>query len=468
MRSLVLVILAVFLLSQCTTEKKQAPAKSWASTYQVATGKPVAMALTIYKTTMIANGTDKMTARVAAIDSTGREIKDAVIPFTIHVTGDATISGEGLTPVKTDSTTYWEATLVNGLFNFTFLAGTKPDKIKLEVRGEKTWPASHEIHTLPADFKDLKPAKAQLNPTGRSIDRMLGADISFLPQMENRGAKFTVNGKETDAIKALADNGFNYIRLRIFVNPENDKGYDPKTGFCGLEATKKMAKRVKDNGMKLLLDFHYSDYWADPQQQYKPLAWENMDFEQLKTTVREYTKSVLLALQDQGTLPDMVQVGNEINHGLLWPDGHISNPDNLASLLKAGIEGVHDVNPSTPVMMHLALGGQNEEAVFWLDNMLARDVKFDAIGLSYYPRWHGTLDDLQKNILDLAKRYGKPLNVVEYSQYAEELNDLIFSLPDDLGKGTCNWEPLRDMFGKSGVANENLFVYSKISSKYFK
>jgi hypothetical protein len=468
MRLNVLFILAVVLLCQCTTQRKQIPVKSWAETYQVATGRPVSMALTVYKTTMIANGTDKMIARVAAIDSTGREIKDAAIPFTIHVTGDATISGEGLTAVKTDSTTHWEAKLVNGLFSFTFQAGTKPDKIKLEVRGEKTWPVSHEIHTLPSTFKNLKPTEDQLKPTGKVIDRMLGADISFLPQMENRGAKFIINGKETDAVNALADNGFNYIRLRIFVNPENEKGYDPTTGFCGLEATKKMAKRVKDAGMKLLLDFHYSDYWADPQQQFKPLAWEKMNIEQLETAVKDYTKSVLLALQEQGTMPDMVQVGNEINHGLLWPDGHISNPDNLAALLKAGIEGVNEVNPATPIMMHLALGGQNEEAVFWLDNMIARDVKFDVIGLSYYPRWHGTLDDLQRNIFDLAERYGKPINVVEYSQYAEELNDIIFSLPDNLGKGTCNWEPLRAMFGKSGVANENLFVYSRISAKYFK
>ncbi len=297
---------------------------------------------------------------------------------------------------------------------------------------------------------------------------MLGADISFLPQMEERGMKFIVNGEEKDAVKALAENGFNYIRLRIFVNPENEKGYSPGKGFCGLEATELMAKRVKDAGMKLLLDFHYSDYWADPQQQYKPLAWQGMNYEQLKVAVKEYTKSVLMNLKEQGTLPDMVQVGNEINHGLLWPDGHISNPDQLAGLLKAGVEAVNEVEPSIPVMMHLALGGQNEEAVFWLDNMIARGVRFDIIGLSYYPRWHGTLDDLQNNLFDLAQRYGKPINIVEYSQYPEELNDIIFSLPDGLGKGTCNWEPLRDMFGRDGVANDKLFIYNKISAEHYK
>ena len=103
---------------------------------------------------------------------------------------------------------------------------------------------------------------------------MLGADISFLPQLEDRGIKFTDNGVEKDAIQILKDHGFNYVRLRIFNDPARDSGYSPKKGFCDLEHTKQMAKRVKAAGMKLLLDFHYSDYWADPGKQYKPLHGE--------------------------------------------------------------------------------------------------------------------------------------------------------------------------------------------------
>jgi len=109
-------------------------------------------------------------------------------------------------------------------------------------------------------------------------------------------------------------------------------------------------------GMKFLLDFHYSDYWADPQQQYKPLAWTDLDFETLKDSLKTYTTNVLLALKQQGTMPAMIQIGNEINHGILWPDGHISHPDQLADLLKAGIEGVETIDPGLPVMMHIALG----------------------------------------------------------------------------------------------------------------
>jgi arabinogalactan endo-1,4-beta-galactosidase len=153
---------------------------------------------------------------------------------------------------------------------------------------------------------------------------MLGADISFLPELEDRGMKFYDNGQLKDAIEILKGHGLNYIRLRIFNNPSTEKGYSPGKGFCDLEHTLKMASRVKKAGMKLLLDFHYSDYWADPQQQYKPSAWEGLGFVQLTAALKDYTKSVLLALKEQGTPPDMVQIGNEINHGMVWPEGNRS------------------------------------------------------------------------------------------------------------------------------------------------
>jgi len=472
MRLFVSLMSILLLVAKCGPEKPQQTLKDWRSTYRVDSGVPVSLALTAYKTTMLADGKDHTLIRATAIDSTGREISDADLLIRIYITGDATVAplpGEQSLNLITgeDSVAFRESRIVNGTCSFYFVAGTKPDRVKLEVRSDSLWPASHEIHTIGPEIKYMVPTRAQLKTTPKEIGRMLGADISFLPQMEERGTKYIVNGTEKDAVQALADEGFNCIRLRIFVNPENEKGYSPEKGFCGLEYTMQMARRTKDAGMKILLNFHYSDYWADPQQQNKPLAWQDLSFEQLKNRVREYTKEVLLALKEQGTMPEMVQIGNEINHGMLWPDGHISNPDQLADLLKAGVEAVREVDPATIIMMHIALGGQNDESVFWLDNMIARDVKFDIIGLSYYPRWHGTLDDLQKNLFDLVNRYNKPVNVVEYSQYPEELHDIVFSLPDDAGKGTCNWEPLRAMFGRDGVANENLFVYKGISDKYY-
>jgi len=165
----------------------------------------------------------------------------------------------------------------------------------------------------------------------------------------------------------------------------------------------------------------------------------------------------------------MVQIGNEINHGILWPEGHISHPDQLADLLKAGIAGVAAADPGMPVMMHIALGGQNDEAVFWLDNMIARGVQFDIIGLSYYPRWHGTLDDLKNNMNDLVKRYNKPLNVVEYSDFKKQVHEIVFSLPGDMGKGACIWEPLSprsDLFDRNGNTTKLFSVYDELKETY--
>jgi beta-galactosidase len=298
---------------------------------------------------------------------------------------------------------------------------------------------------------------------------MIGADISFLPQIEDQRRRFFENGKEKDAIKLLRDHGFNYIRLRIFVDPGKEKGYSPGKEYCGLRQSLAMARRIRDAGMKLLLDFHYSDYWADPQQQFKPNAWTDADFKTLKDSLKTYTTNVLLALKKQGTLPAMIQIGNEINHGILWPDGHIGHPDQLADLLKGAVDGVVAVDPGLPVMMHIALGGQNDEAVFWLDNMIARGVKFDVIGLSYYPRWHGTLDDLKNNLNDLMKRYNKPLIVVEYSDFKREVNDIIFGLPGGMGKGSCIWEPLdrrSSLFDKDGKATGLFSVYDQLKEKY--
>ncbi|MBE0590806.1 MAG: glycosyl hydrolase 53 family protein, partial [Gemmatimonadales bacterium] len=310
----------------------------------------------------------------------------------------------------------------------------------------------------------------------KPIDRMIGADISFLPQIESGtgrffggGGKYFENGQQIDAIALLKEHGFNYIRLRIFVRPENEKGYSPGVGFCGLDSTLSMARRIKDAGMGLLLDFHYSDYWADPQQQNKPLAWADLDYETLKDTLRSYTASVLRAMEGQGTLPDMVQIGNEVNHGLLWPDGHIGNLDQLAGLLQAGVEGTESVDPGMPIMMHIALGGQNDEARFWLDNMIARGVKFDIIGLSYYPRWHGTLEDLYGNLHDLIGRYNKPVNVVEYSDFKREVHDIVFNLPDDMGRGTAIWEPLgwrSGLFDREGNVTDLMKLYDEVNAKY--
>jgi beta-galactosidase/arabinogalactan endo-1,4-beta-galactosidase len=221
--------------------------------------------------------------------------------------------------------------------------------------------------------------------------------------------------------------------------------------------------------MGFLLDFHYSDTWADPGKQFKPAAWKELNFPQMQDSVRAFTRHSLQALKDQGTLPDMVQVGNEINHGILWPEGSVKNLDTLAAFLKAGIRGVKDVDPSIRIMLHIALGGQNVESRYFLDNMLKRGVQFNIIGESYYPRWHGTLDSLQQNLTDLNSRYKMDVVVAEYSQFKKQVNDIAFGLPGNKLKGTFIWEPLNwgeAVFDKDGHSNAYLDSFSVISKEY--
>ena len=472
------VALAALASVHCGSHQRATP--DYAAASRVDSGQAVAVMLTAYSTTLRANGTDWTRLRVAEIDSLSREITSAGDSVRIYVIGDATITaldGSSL-PVAADTAgvSYTPVKLVHGVATVAFRAGTTPDKIKIEARAGHLFPGGHEIHTIPASVELRTPTPEQLVPTTKTIGPMIGADISWLPQIENRAGpfargtgKFLEHGQPIDGIALLKEHGFNYVRLRIFHSPENPKGYSPGQGFCGLDSTLSMARRVKAAGLKLLLDFHYSDYWADPQQQNKPLAWASLDYAALTDSMQAYTTSVLRALQRQGTLPDMVQMGNEVNHGVLWPDGHIGNLDQLTGLLKAGVAGVAAVDSSLPVMMHLALGGQNQEARFWLDNMLARGVTFDVIGLSYYPRWHGTLEDLDHNLRDLVARYHKPVIVVEYSDFARQVNDIVFNLPGGMGKGSAIWEPLSwrtSWFDRDGNVTDALRVYDELSAKY--
>ena len=186
--------------------------------------------------------------------------------------------------------------------------------------------------------------------------------------------------------------------------------------------------------------------------------------------LHDYTRDVLLQLQAQNTLPDMVQIGNEINHGILWSDGNIVHLDSLAALLNAGIQAVKEVSPSVKIMLHIACGGQNEESKYFLDNMISRGVSFDIIGQSYYPQWHGTLDELKYNLNDLSSRYKQNVIVAEYTQHKIEVNDIAFTLPKGSIKGTFIWEPLNTweyIFDKQGKAIDSLInIYPAIAKKY--
>ncbi len=233
-----------------------------------------------------------------------------------------------------------------------------------------------------------------------------GADTSSLPKSEAYGGRYhDAWGTRGDALAILAAAGANHVRLKVWVNPAD--GYNNKARVLA------MAQRVKARGMRLLVDFHYSDTWADPGKQYKPAAWTGYSFAQLKAAVYDHTYDVLNALKAQGTTADMVQVGNEINDGMLWEEGRSSSFGNLAQLLNAGYSAAKAVSSSTKVVLHLAEGGDNGLFRWWFDSAAANGVNYDVIGVSYYPYWHGTLGAFQANINDIASRYGRPVLLAE-------------------------------------------------------
>ncbi len=292
----------------------------------------------------------------------------------------------------------------------------------------------------------------------------IGADISWVPEQEAKGTKYSDKGVQKDVLEILKDHHFNWVRLRLFVDPTAENGYSAD-GFCGLEQTLAMAKRVKAAGMKFLLDFHYSDTWADPGKQFKPASWARSSGSGLEGQVYRYSNEVIKRFIQEGVKPDMVQVGNEVNHGMVWPQGKIENDsyESFAVMIRCASAGVRAADPSIKIMIHIACGGQNEESVKFFDKMIARDVKFDVIGESYYPRWHGTLDDLKANVNDLAKRSGKPVCVVEYQEHRKEVNDIVKAIPNGLGLGTFIWEATSPQWGglfdKDGKTTEHMQVY---------
>lgn len=248
------------------------------------------------------------------------------------------------------------------------------------------------------------------------MDFIKGADVSSLEAMEDAGAKYyDFDGKETDALALLQKYGMNYIRLRIWNQPTTsfDKG-----DYCNLEHTVRMAKRVKETGMKLLLDFHYSDSWADWRIQKIPAQWENCTtLEQVGDCVYQYTEKVLRALDEAGAYPDMVQVGNEIGKGLLWDFGREDHPQGMAVLLNRGIGAVRacdGVKRHTEIMLHIECGADIPRTDRFFTTLRTYGVTdYEVIGLSYYPYWAGKYEDFTENLRNLAKKFSQKVVVAE-------------------------------------------------------
>lgn len=246
-------------------------------------------------------------------------------------------------------------------------------------------------------------------------DFIKGMDLSTLLELESCGAKYFENGKETDILEIMKNHDVDTIRLRLWNDPKSESKEPYGAGNNDLDTTIEIGKRVTDAGMGVLLNFHYSDFWADPGKQIKPKAWANFGVEELEKAVYDFTFDSLSKVLDAGVNVTMIQVGNELSNGLLWPEGKVPNYDNIARFVSSGIKACRSVKADIPIMIHLDNGGNNELYVRWFDNYMSRGEDFDYIGLSYYPFWHGTLDALEFNLNDIAKRYNKDLIIAEVS-----------------------------------------------------
>jgi arabinogalactan endo-1,4-beta-galactosidase len=280
-----------------------------------------------------------------------------------------------------------------------------------------------------------------------------GADVSWVPAMEAQGyVWYNKSGVKTDVLTMLRDDyGINSIRLRVFVNPSTDYG----SGWCDTANTVAMAKRAKALGMRIMIDFHYSDTWADPAHQAKPAAWTSYSFSDLKTAVYNHTYSVMSALAAASIYPEWVQVGNETNNGMLWNDGMASSSfSNFAQLINSGYSAVKAVSSSSKVIVHLSNGYDSSLFSWMFNGLVANGANFDVIGLSLYPTpnsWASYNSLAYSNMQSLVSTYGKEIMVCEAGmnyQYPEaaanflaDLIDKTQALSGSRGLGVFYWEP---------------------------
>ncbi len=323
-----------------------------------------------------------------------------------------------------------------------------------------------------------------------ALDYAIGADVSFLKQAEDGGMSFKDNGQAKPGLEIFKDHGYNWIRLRLFHTPTRLPN--------NLEYTIALAQQAKKLGFKFLLNYHYSDTWADPGKQFIPKAWEGKTHDELVTAVFEYTRDTIIAFRNAGVMPEMVQPGNEIINGMLWPDGRLpDNWDNFAELLKAGIDGVDAGRGSADrplIMVHIDRGGDRKRTKAFFDKWNSYGVDYDIIGQSYYPWWHGSLLDLRENLIFMANAYQKDIILVEVAyncepaeyinkpapfpetpegqrQFLDEVNRLVLNTPHNRGKGVFWWEPAtsrggrRTMFDRDGNAMPVFTVFDKVNRK---
>ena len=276
-----------------------------------------------------------------------------------------------------------------------------------------------------------------------------GADVSWVTQMEKEGCHFyDASGKEIECMALLKGLGMNAIRLRVWVNPTG--------GWCGKDDVLAKAKRAQALGMRLMIDFHYSDWWADPGKQNKPAAWANLDLEGLKKAVADHTTDILTALKSAGISPEWIQIGNETTGGMLWPDGQNYTDAGFANYVQlhnAGYDAAKAVFPSAKVMVHVDNGWKWDTLNWFFQSFQIKGAKYDLIGLSLYPEksnWQTYNNQILSNIQTLYSQYQKESIICEVGMEWTEaaacksfLSDLIARAKADGSHctGVLYWEP---------------------------
>jgi arabinogalactan endo-1,4-beta-galactosidase len=290
--------------------------------------------------------------------------------------------------------------------------------------------------------------------TGTSLTKKLvtgfakGADVSWLTQMENSGIKFYNSaGTQQDLFTILKAKGMNSIRLRVWVNPSG--GWNNQADVIA------KAKRANAAGMRIMIDFHYSDTWADPANQTKPSAWSSHTISQLYTDVWNHTVAVLTAIKAAGVTPEWVQVGNETNNGMLWSEGKASvNMKNFAQLVTSGHNAVKSIFPNAKTVVHLSNGYDNSLFRWMFDGLKANSASYDVIGMSLYPEttnWQTLNAQCLTNMNDMVSRYGKLVMLSEVGMsvgspatsklFVEDILNKTSSVTGGKGLGVFYWEP---------------------------
>ena len=267
-------------------------------------------------------------------------------------------------------------------------------------------------------------------------DFALGMDVSSVIALENAGVKYyDHDGNERDLFAILRENGVNYIRVRVWNDPFDAQGNGYGGGNCDINTALEIGKRATEQGMKLLVDFHYSDFWADPAKQMLPKAWKGKRSTQKVKLLGEYTLDCLTQLKEAGVDVGMVQLGNESNNGLA---GEKSFP-NMCKLMSAGAAAVREVYPDALIAVHFANPENADNYYSYAARLAENGVDYDVFASSYYPYWHGTLDNLKTVLGTIAAQYGKKVMVAETS-YAYTIEDGDFS-GNTIGEGGAYLKP---------------------------